>query len=97
MSPGGSEDENARIGTETKSNPRPLVSAARLSLSTGNAEIHELTHGETHHENPFICKFLIQNFIVVECQISVKYIYHIFFITNYNFENKKTKEPFTKK
>lgn len=59
MSPGGSEDENARIGTETKSNPRPLVRAARLSLSTGNAEIHELPHGETHHENPFIGKFLI--------------------------------------
>ena len=49
MSPGGSEDENARIATETKSNPRPLVRAARLSLSTDNAQIRELTHGQTHH------------------------------------------------
>ena len=48
-SPGGSEDENACIGTKTKPNPRPLVRAARLSLSTDNAQIHELTPGQTHH------------------------------------------------
>ena len=41
--------KNARIGTETKPNPRPLVRAARLTLSTDNAQIYEFTHGQTHH------------------------------------------------